>query len=99
MYLVYGKPMNTFMMKRAASMFSPITEQAAVKILREEGIECQKLDNDTWILVNGEPRQVKDAIAIATLESEENDSIPMKFFTQLGALQYLYKRGYRLEVE
>ncbi len=91
--------MNTFMMKRAASMFSPITEQAAVKALREEGVECQKLTSTTWILINGEPRQVKDAIEIATLESEENDLIPMKFFTQLAALKYLYKQGYRLEVE
>lgn len=50
-------------------------------------------------LVGGEPMQVKDAIEIATLESQENDWVPMKFFTQLAALKYLYKQGYRLEVE
>lgn len=91
--------MNMFMMKRAASMFRPITEAEAVKRLLDEGVECQKLTSTTWILINGEPRQVKDAIEIATLESEENDLIPMKFSTQLAALKYLYKQGYRLEVE
>jgi len=92
--------MDTFKMRRTASGFGfPVPEKTAVLRLKSEGIECEKLTDTTFLLLNGEPMQVKDAIGVATLESQENDWIPKKFFTQLAALKYLYNQGYKLSVE
>ena len=90
--------MNGIAMRFAASGFGLfISEKQALNRLQASGRKADLITRGLFI--NGEYTTIQEAVKLATLESEENDMIPKKFFMQLSALKYLYEQGYRLSLD